>query len=392
MRRFLLLPLLTSLLFVGCDCGGGDDPDGGGMDVSTDGPTGDVSSDVSADAPTGDTSVRPDGAACGATGTSCAMATDCCSNSCVDTGGADCAGGGGCMCAPRGACTPAGMACDRDSDCCNNLCSDGTCAEVGACSTQGEPCSTEGLSGSCCSTVCLDNGDGPRCQFLGGCRVQDDLCTSDAQCCSGACNVDGMTSDGREIRRCANVESCLPAGEVCGEGGASSNCCPNGGGDTGCEPTTTGFRRCLGGDGTCTLPGRPCMDTSECCMDAFPAIMCQPGPSGDNICCLDDGEECALGDVCCSGVCAPDPADGVLRCGAMCIPDGSACTTDADCCGCGCIDDGMGGQVCTSDATLCDPCTGPSLGEFCDPAGEACCNAPAVTCQGIEFTTCQIAP
>ena len=127
-------------------------------------------------------------------------------------------------------------------------------------------------------------------------------------------------------------------------------------------------------------------------METFPAIMCQPGPTGGNICCLSDGEECAFGDVCCSGVCTP-AADGVLRCGSMCIPDGSACTTDADCCGCGCVSDGAGGQVCTSDASLCDPCTGPDLGELCDPAGEPCCNAPTVICPtGIEFPTCQVAP
>jgi hypothetical protein len=200
-----------------------------------------------------------------------------------------------------------------------------------------------------------------------------------------------MTSDGREIRRCANADSCLPAGEVCGEGGASSNCCPNGGGDTGCETTGTGFRRCLGGDGVCTLPGRPCTTTAECCMETFPAIMCQPGPGGTNVCCLADGEECALSDVCCGGICTPDPVDGVLRCGDMCVPDGAACTTDADCCGCGCISDGMGGQECTSDAAECDPCTGPQLGEFCEPGGTPCCDAPLIECAGLEFTTCRLA-
>jgi hypothetical protein len=75
----------------------------------------------------------------------------------------------------------------------------------------------------------------------------------------------------------------------------------------------------------------------------------------------------------------------IRRCGNVrsCIPAGEVC---------GCVDDGMGGQVCTSDAELCDACTGPSLGESCDPdGGEPCCEEPAVTCQGVEFPTCTLA-
>ena len=111
----------------------------------------------------------------------------------------------------------------------------------------------------------------------------------------------------------------------------------NGGGDTGCEPTGTGFRRCFGGDGECTLPGRTCETTEDCCVDASSAIACQLDRNGERTCCLADGEECAFGDLCCGGICAPDPTDGVLRCGATCIADGGACTTAADCCGCGCV-------------------------------------------------------
>jgi len=135
------------------------------------------------------------------------------------------------------------------------------------------------------------------------------------------------------------------------------------------------------------------MTTAECCMETFPSIMCQPGRDGTNVCCLSDGEECAFGDVCCSGICTPDPADGVLRCGAMCIPDGRSCTTAADCCGCGCVSNGSGGQVCTNDPAECGPCTGPQLGELCDPMGVPCCNAPAVICNtSVEFSTCILAP
>ena len=345
-----------------------------------------------------DGAVCAPGAGCSNTGAVCAASTDCCSGNCANEAGTPCTGGS-CNCAPPPACAAESEACSSDGECCNGLCDrpgggDGTCADIGACLPAGEPCGTEGLSGSCCSTVCLNtDGTEPRCQFLGGCRVQDELCESNGECCSSVCEVRSMTMDGRPIKRCANADSCLPPGEVCGDGGASSNCCPNGGGDTGCEPTGAGFRRCLGGDGNCTLPGRPCENTEQCCMETFPNIMCQPGVSGANVCCLADGESCAFGDVCCGGICVPDPADGVLRCGAMCVPDGGACTTAADCCGCGCVSDGAGNQVCTSDPAQCENCAGPQLGQSCDVAGEPCCNAPAVMCNdAVEFSTCILAP
>jgi len=318
-------------------------------------------------------------------GVACATGADCCSNNCADTAGLPCAGGAGCACAPSAGCHASGDPCAGDQECCNGLCSMGFCAEVGSCRTAGEPCGTEGLSGSCCSAVCLAAGDDTvaRCQFLGGCRVQDDLCASDGECCSGSCAADGMTTDGRPIMRCANVDSCLPVGERCNIG-VSVNCCPNGGGDMGCEPTAGGFSRCFGGGSMCVLAGMPCTVGGDPCCPEPPGLMCTPGTPRGTICCLPDGAECAFGDLCCGGVCAPD-ASGVLRCGSSCVPDGGACTVDADCCGC-CRD-----TVCVS-GTACGACTGPMLGELCDPAGPACCDAPAVICNtAVEFPTCILA-
>jgi hypothetical protein len=271
----------------------------------------------------------------------------------------------------------------------------GVCAATGACAVAGEPCGTEGFSGSCCTTACLDaTGSGTAtCQPLGGCRVQDEPCTSDAQCCSGGCEARGTAADGRPLMRCANTGSCVPGGEVCGGAGATSNCCPNGGGDTGCEPATTGVRRCLGGDDTCTLPTHECTSTEECCTDTYPDIECSVGRGGAMICCLPDGAECDFGDVCCGGICTPG-ADGVLRCGDMCIPDGGACTAAADCCGCACVSDGAGGMACSSAMEDCGACTGADLGESCTVDAD-CCNNPVVVCNntaGVEFPTCVLAP
>jgi hypothetical protein len=332
---------------------------------------------------------------CTAFGAACAGDADCCSGNCNAAGGGACTGGG-CTCGPSIGCKAASEECTADSQCCNNLCdrpggvATGTCALLGACRSAGEPCGTEGFNGNCCSTVCLDaDGEGvPRCQFLGGCRVQDDLCSFDAECCSGACVQDGQTLDGRPIKRCANADSCLPVGEVCGGQGSSSNCCPNGGGDTGCEATGSGFSRCFGGTPGCTIPGGPCQSTADCCVESFSNIMCQPSVvTGANACCLADGQICAFGDLCCGGICSPsgDAADppGTLRCGSTCGVTNDACTVDSDCCDC------CKNGLCTTD---CGSCTGPQLGEMCTPGGTPCCNAPAVTCQGVEFATCQLAP
>ena len=408
------LALMLGLSLSACDCGGDDGPTDGALPdgalpdgarpdgARPDGalPDGALPDGALPDGALPDGAVPDTSGGCGMLGDVCATAAGCCTGNCVAAGGEACGVGGDCRCAPRVGCTAAGVACADDSECCNNLCDRpdgaamGTCATPGSCRTAGEPCSGEGLSGSCCSTVCLDtDGTGPRCQFLGGCRVQDDLCRTDGECCSGECSESGTTADGRPIMRCANAGSCLPAGEVCGEGGASSNCCPNGGGDTGCEPTGTGFRRCFGGSADCTIPSRPCVDTAECCADAFPGIQCLPDRTGTNACCLPEGESCAFGDVCCGGICVPDAVDGTLRCAAMCVPDGGACATAADCCGCGCVSDGMGGNVCTSDAAECGACMGPQLGELCDPVAAPCCNGPAVVCPtGVEFPTCMRAP
>ena len=350
---------------------------------------------------TGGTCADNPASSCEPVGEACAARTECCSDRCAAPDGEPCAAGTDCRCAGAAACRSAGDLCTNDAQCCIGMCDRpggaevGVCAASGSCGVAGQPCGTEGFSGSCCSTACLDVlGTGTAtCQPLGGCRVQDEPCRGDGDCCSGVCEAAGTTADGRPILRCANADSCIPAGEVCGGAGATSNCCPNGGGDTGCEPATTGVSRCLGGDGTCTLPGRECTMTSDCCTDAYPEIMCAPGRTGANVCCLADGAECDFGDTCCGGICAPD-ASGVLRCGATCVPDAMPCTAAADCCGCACVPDGTGSMVCSSDPEVCSPCTGAQLGESCLTDTD-CCNNPAVICNeetALEFASCVLAP
>jgi hypothetical protein len=210
-----------------------------------------------------------------------------------------------------------------------------------------------------------------------------EVCIADAECCSGICVDSGTTSDGRPILRCANAGSCLDPGEVCFTA-ASANCCPAGGGSTGCTVASSGMNRCFGGAPGCTLPGDTCTMTSDCCTDSFPTIMCTTNAAGAMVCCLADGEGCAFGDTCCSGVCTPD-ATGTLVCGTSCIADGFACTTDADCCGNCC----MGGLCATGSCGGCEPPLVP-LGGPCT-ADADCCDPTMVFCNlTMEFPTCTL--
>jgi hypothetical protein len=288
-------------------------------------------------------------------------------------------------------CTVQGGSCIDDLDCCNSYCDRpggipvGQCAEIGLCAVSGEPCAPPGTNGSCCSLACVPAADGgARCERIGGCKPADEVCTGGAQCCSGSCVANGMTSDGRPILRCASGVGCLAAGETCTPG--SANCCPAGGGDVGCELPFSGVDRCFGGTPGCVLPGDACADTLECCAETFANVQCQAGPGGNNVCCLGSGESCAFGDVCCSGLCAPNGA-GNLVCAAGCVATGAACTTGADCCDGCCRRDGAGGLACTTSCGS-GSCALGQLGEACD-LGAPCC--PDLTCGGDpNFQTCQL--
>lgn len=284
------------------------------------------------------------------------------------------------------ACRASGTTCSADAECCNSFCdrpggaATGQCAIVGSCKTADEPCTSVGITGDCCSGACLASGagTGASCQRVGGCRPTDELCTLDTECCSGSCAVAGATVDGRAIRRCAAGLSCQPAGDNCG---ANANCCPPGGGSTGCEPGSTGLSRCLGGTADCTLPGKSCIDSSECCTETFPGIACQTARSGNLACCLSAGQSCAFGDTCCSGICAPD-AGGNLVCRDAPVPTGGACTTSADCEGGCCEKNSLGALACSAE---CGGCTQGQLGEVCSESSPCCpglsCDASSGTCK-----------
>jgi hypothetical protein len=114
-----------------------------------------------------------------------------------------------------------------------------------------------------------------RCAGAGGCRLECELCTSSADCCSGAC------TNGR----CAQA-GCGAPGEGCGKAG---DCC-----------ATLG---CAGSNGV---------------------LRCQTNAS-----CVSSGA-CAYSGQCCAGTCRPEPD---LQCRTACAALGTQCSSRDDCCG-----------------------------------------------------------
>ncbi|MBN1612409.1 MAG: hypothetical protein JW940_37610 [Polyangiaceae bacterium] len=232
----------------------------------------------------------------------------------------------------------AGESCETDGDCCSGTCGDdGLCPDTGRCQTAGEPCT--GYH-ECCTGICADPGTGTSvCQYAGGCRPIGEVCADDADCCSARRDAD---SDG--IHRCIKPPGCMQPGEVCWTGQAA-NCCPNGrdGGNRLCLPSVIGVHRCF-------TAGTP----EEC---------------------VPDGQSCAFGDECCSGLCLPDQ-DRNLVCGPACVPTDGACTADGDCCDGLCMD----GQ-CTPRLLECVP-----LGVACRLDAGCCsgfCNEQYGVCNQI---------
>jgi hypothetical protein len=220
-------------------------------------------------------------------------------------------------------------------------CCTGVCGPDGTCPVLAE-CDTAGepCTGyhECCSGLCADPGNEvPICQFVSGCRPIGEVCHDPADCCGELC----QEYQGTGVYRCVKPAGCMSAGEVCWEG-QSANCCPQGpsGGNQLCIETIMGVPRCWD-EGT---------------------------PSN----CIADGQPCSFSDECCGGVCAPDE-NGNLVCGSTCIPLTGACTVDADCCDAGlCI-----GGSCSPNNNDCQP-----IGGACTEATD-CCSGECDTVNGV---------
>lgn len=291
------------------------------------------------------------GQGCSTLGESCTMGSNCCSLNCQDFGSD---GGQDLRCAPASSCGARGEICAQNSDCCSGVCLNGLCptqAQLGQKRFVGEPCVQDS---DCASYACASSYQGgPKtCQFLGGCRPAEEICTDDYQCCGylelsnnrdmcqtaqptpGTCaQVSGIP----DLRRCTLQPTDKEVGEICESNGVTvHNCC---GGADACKPTITGVSRCFYGGGFTADGG-----------------------------CTANGESCSIADQCCSKICAPgalsDGGTGLLCSG--CINAGGACTTDNDCCGKSCVD-GLCQMPTTDAGSVCTP-----LGGACTDSAQCC--------------------
>ena len=344
---------------------------------------------------------------CEALGQSCATATDCCSLGCdgdvcveslCKTDGQECAGDSDCCsndCGPEGTCVvppgclPAGEACGSGvgSTCCSGNCLDfgegdmrcgtsGACRVVGEvcaaaedccsfncvvpegetfgqcdtmpgfseCKSVGEPCQQDT---TCCSFTCRDDGTGFKsCQYLSGCRPMGELCREDSDCCNAAVQPEGVCTKtvSEDVGRCQNPGGDAPAGEVCataGGGASGSNQCEGASGqglaNDNCRETSVGTYRCFEEVVVCLDQGATCALGEQCCSgicapDLDGNLVCDPVtmcPETDPMCtmCVEGGETCEMNSDCCSGLC--DPMSKTCR---ACRADGETCTTGSDCC------------------------------------------------------------
>lgn len=317
------------------------------------------------------------GAGCATLGERCTQEgydPNCCSQYCVNFGGD---GGADLRCAASSTCRARGEICSAASDCCSGVCTDaGICptqAQLGQKRFVGEPCAADA---DCASYACASTfPGGPKvCQFLGGCRPAEEICTEDWQCCGhlelsasrdqcqtaqptpGVCApVAGVPG----LKRCTLQPTDKEVGEICQSGGNPvHNCC---GGADACRPTITGVSRCFYGggftaDGGCTANGEPCSIADQCCSKiCAPAALSDGGVELQCSGCIANGGACTTHNDCCGkscvgGVCeAPAGADGGADAGGpSCMPLGGACGSDSECCSQLCSVNDGGAGTCQS--------------------------------------------
>ncbi len=311
---------------------------------------------------------------CKTAGNPCMTGTECCSKYCKS---GTCALG-------ASYCIQPGDVCYRSTDCCTGLCnmaagaSAGTCVDLatsgaGNCVQDGITC---GDCTNCCSRVC-----GPYalsgvkiCQPASGCRVTNNLCQKNSDCCGGtgsagnegSVNCDIASGVTPPVGACSNPTGCQVRGNVCGLrtgnsicGNAREACCDCQAPKWQCCKTDEiGVPRCFGGSTT----------------------QCPTGYTGKDPCCIKAGNTCSFSSECCGGVpCVPD-AVGTLRCLATaCVPTGGACTNTGDCCtGLACnIVPGQPSGTCGSTSATC-----ALYGQSCSSTVACCGTVPCSTGDG----------
>ena len=287
------------------------------------------------------------------------------------------------ICAPSGACV---AGCTDDSDCSGDtpVCNTGTnvceacsgnaqCVGIDADTPICDP------SGSC--DACVSNAqcagidaDTPICDPSGSC----DACASNAQCLAidanaPVCGTSGSCDPCSSNLECATID---PGTPFCSAGGA-------------CTAGCTGDGDCPGGASVCDLsevpaacePADTCgnnrVESGESCDDGSNAA----GDGCGATCLLEDGEVCAAGTDCESGVCDatedPDVCESADTCGNGTVESGEGCddggVTPGDGCNASCLKEL--GESCGVNAECASA--------VCDTLGSNTCE-PADTCGNGE--------
>lgn len=167
-----------------------------------------------------------------------------------------------------------------------------------------------------------------------------------------------------------------------GNGGSQPQCSP-GGADCDaaidCCSLTCKNGVCDDSGSGCAQLGDSCGDAAERCSNKCEGGVCDQGGG-----CLQPGDDCTTGgSVCCSGVCVDNPNQpGEKWCGqplSGCHVEGEVCSTNADCCGNLCADNGSGIKTCVPQGA-CFP-----VGEACSGPSQCCSNACIELLPGAAF-------
>lgn len=413
----------------------------------------------------------------------CSSNTDCCSGSCVSGTcsetrckdltetcaiGADCCSGlctaSACASQSAGTCLATGSSCDEANDtCCSQNCQDGVCQKAYSCQANSDVCWSDGeccslsctatggnagfcvnesgrpagcgyggtpcsTGSDCCSFVCVDPGTGQKvCQEVSGCQVAGDSCASDANCCGGQPN--GSVDCHNDRFYCDNGQACRAPGTICGK---PQQILPDGGIDCERKPDGTCFTvsqetNCCDASGNFKEDATCRVDESGVprCFGGGDIAGCIYGYTGEEPCCIADGQVCQFSDQCCGGAPCVAGDDGVPRCTVpQCLNLGTTCTpgatgADACCSGSECLavdeinyacqlaGSADGGTTCNANGDTCatssDCCSEICEGgvcqapELCQPqdascsvSGDCCSGLTCIIPTGASSGTCEL--
>lgn len=227
---------------------------------------------------------------------------ECCSRACAPWGPT-----GVFICQPASGCRMTGGVCTKDSDCCGSEGMPGTegLAKFVTCQI------ASGATTGVCRNPQGCNPDGAVC------KLATMSCNATCDCCSGNCNqADTCKQDSLGVPRCAGAK-CVEPGGACA---SSANCCD--GAPCVPNPSEEGPRFICHTGGSCVAKCGACTTNADCCPGA--SCIAKPG-STEGICgpCARDpdagasdgggvtdgeapcalyGQQCEVGDDCCSGV------------------------------------------------------------------------------------------